>query len=40
MAALFGKKVMQYHRKKSALEANREAQKAERKIASNAIIKK
>jgi len=29
MAALFGKKVMQYHRKKNALEANKEAQKAE-----------
>ena len=35
MAALFGKKVMQYHRKKNALEANKEAQKAEEK---NAII--
>ena len=35
MAALFGKKVMQYHRKKNALEANKEAQKVEEK---NAII--
>mgnify|MGYP000797631472 FL=1 len=29
MAALFGKKVMQYHRKKNAMEANKEAQAAE-----------
>ena len=31
MAALFGKKVMQYHRKKNAMEANKEAQEAESK---------
>ncbi len=31
MAALFGKKVMQYHRKANALEANRKAQEAAKK---------
>ncbi len=31
MAAKFGKKVMQYHRKASAIEANRKAQEAEKK---------
>ena len=40
MAALFGKKVMQYHRKKSAMEANKEAQEAEAKAAKQDTIKK
>ncbi len=40
MAALFGKKVMQYHRKKSAIEANKEAQEAEAKAAKQDTIKK
>ncbi len=40
MAALFGKKVMQYHRKASALEANRKAQEAEKQAAKQDTIKK
>ena len=39
MAALFGKKVMQYHRKKNAIEANKEAQKAEEKNISTSVRK-
>jgi len=40
MAALFGKKVMQYHRKLNALEANKRAQEAERKAAIKDTTKK
>lgn len=40
MAALFGKKVMQYHRKANALEANKKAQEAEKKAAKQDTIKK
>ncbi|MCR5076541.1 MAG: hypothetical protein K6A82_00665 [Prevotella sp.] len=40
MAALFGKKVMQYHRKASAMEANRKAQEAAVKAAAKDTIKK
>ncbi|GAB6982409.1 hypothetical protein [Prevotella dentasini] len=40
MAALFGKKVMQYHRKANALEANRRAQEAEKAAAAKDTIKK
>ena len=40
MAALFGKKVMQYHRKANAIEANAKAQAAEKKVSSADTIKK
>lgn len=40
MAALFGKKVMQYHRKKNAIEANKKAQEAEQKASVKDTIKK
>lgn len=40
MAALFGKKVMQYHRKTNAMEANAAAQQAEKKVSEKDTIKK
>lgn len=40
MAALFGKKVMQYHRKANAIEANAEAQAAEHRASAADTIKK
>lgn len=40
MAALFGKKVMQYHRKANAMEANAQAQAAEHKASAADTIKK
>lgn len=40
MAAKFGKKVMQYHRKANAIEANRKAQEAEAKVAAKDTLKK
>ena len=40
MAAKFGKKVMQYHRKASAIEANRKAQEAEKRAAEKKNLKK
>lgn len=40
MAALFGKKVMQYHRKASAMAANAQAQAAEHKASQADTIKK
>lgn len=40
MAALFGKKVMQYHRKTNAMEANAKAQAAADKASVNDTIKK
>lgn len=40
MAALFGKKVMQYHRKANAMEANAKAQAAENKASKADSIKK
>lgn len=40
MAALFGKKVMQYHRKANAIEANAKAQEAEHKASAADTIKK
>lgn len=40
MAALFGKKVMQYHRKENAMQANAAAQAAEHKASAADTIKK
>lgn len=40
MAALFGKKVMQYHRKENAIQANAKAQAAEHKASATDTIKK
>ncbi|WP_077195669.1 hypothetical protein [Prevotella ihumii] len=39
MAAKFGKKIMKYHRKKNAIEANREAQEAEKKASQKDTLK-